>query len=190
MGLKTADSEEFTKKVVTFYKNESKEILKHTVNYFKKQNVPVRTIYNIVAKYRQRNSTNYLPKDGRTKRISDQQLQTLVNLLDNKAGVSQCRLGRRFGVSQSKICRNLKKRTSIRIYKRRSASKYNNENQQQRAKSNCLKLYKKFSPDCQLILDDKKYFTVSGNVPGNSRYYPSDPSSAPTNIKFKLKQKY
>ena len=104
--------------------------------------------------------------------------------------MSQCRLGRRFGVSQSTISRNLKKRTSVRIYKRRSASKYNNEDQQQRAKSNCLKLYKKLSPDCQLILDDEKYFTLSGNVPGNSRYYSSDPSSAPTNIKFKQKQKY
>ena len=41
----------------------------------------------------------------------------------------------------------------------------------------------KLSPDCQLILDDEKYFTLSDHVPGNSQYY----SSAPTNIKFKQK---
>ena len=62
---KEAESEELAKKIVTFYKNESKEVLKHTVNYFKKQNVPVRTIYNIVAKYRKRNSISYLPKGPR-----------------------------------------------------------------------------------------------------------------------------
>ena len=44
MSSKKAESEDLAKKVVTFYKNECKEVLKHTVNYFKKQNVPVRTI--------------------------------------------------------------------------------------------------------------------------------------------------
>ena len=104
--------------------------------------------------------------------------------------MSQYRLGRRFGVNQSTISRNLKKRTSVRVYKRRSAPKYISEDQQKRAKSNCLKLYKKISPNCQFILDDKKYFIFSGNVPGNYRYYSSDTSSAPKNIMFIQKQKF
>ena len=99
----------------------------------------VRTIHNIVAKYRKRNSTSYLLKGDRSKKISDQQLQTL----DNEVSVSQCRLARRFGLSQSTFSRRLKKRILFRIHKRRSAPKYKTENQQQRAKSNCLKLYKK-----------------------------------------------
>ena len=49
---------------------------------------------------------------------------------------------------------------------------------------------KKISPNCQLILDDEKYFTFSGNVPGNNRYYSSDTSSAPENIMFIQKQKF
>ena len=64
-----------------------------------------------------------MPKGGRPKQISDQQFQTLVNSIDNKAGMSQCRLARRFGLSQSTISRHLKKRTLIRIHKRRSAPK-------------------------------------------------------------------
>ena len=48
----------------------------------------------------------------------------------------------------------------------------------------------KLSPGCQLILNDEKYFTLSDNVPGNSRYYSFDPLSESTNIKFKQKQKY
>ena len=69
MDSKTAESEELAKTVVTFYKNKSKEALKHIVNYFKKQNVPVRTIYNIVAKYRKRNSASYLPRGSRPKKF-------------------------------------------------------------------------------------------------------------------------
>ena len=41
-----------------------------------------------------------------------------------------------------------------------------------------------------MILDDEKYFTLSGYASGNSRYYSSDPSPTPTSIKFKQKQKY
>ena len=114
----------------------------------------------------------------------------MVGLVDNKVGVSQHRLGRRFGVNQSAISRNLKKRTSVRVYKRRSAPKYISDDQQKRAKFNCLKLYKKISPNCQLVLDDEKYFTFSGNFPENNRYYSSDTSSAPENIKFIQKQKF
>ena len=66
----------------------------------------VRTIHNIVAKYRKRNSTSYLLKDDRPKKIFDQQLRTL----DNEVGVSQCRLARRFGLSQSTLSHHLKKR--------------------------------------------------------------------------------
>ena len=48
----------------------------------------------------------------------------------------------------------------------------------------------KISPYYQLLLGEEKYFTLSGDVLGNSRSYSFDPSSAPTNIKFKQKQKY
>ena len=67
MSLKNGKSEELDKIVVNFYKNEGNEVLKYTVNYFKNQNIPVRTIYNIVAKYHKRNSTSYFPKGVRPK---------------------------------------------------------------------------------------------------------------------------
>ena len=94
MTLKKAESKMLAKRVVIFFKNESKEFLKHTVYDFKKETVPVRTIYNTITRYRKHNSTNYLPKTGRRKKISDQELKTLVRLIDNKVGVSQHRLGR------------------------------------------------------------------------------------------------
>ena len=140
MALKKAESKMLNKRVVTFFKNESKEVLKYIVNHFKKENVPVRTVYNIITRYRKHNSTNYLPKSVRPKKISDQELKTLVRLVDNKVAVSQHCLGRRFKVNQSTISRNLKKRTLVRVYKRRSAPKYISMDQQKRVKSSCLKL--------------------------------------------------
>ena len=44
-------------------------------------------------------------------------------------------------MNQSAISRNLKKRTSVRVYKRKSAPKYISEDQQKRAKSNCTKKF-------------------------------------------------
>ena len=79
------------------------------------------------------------------KKISDQQPQTLINLVENKVGVSQCCLGRRFDVSHSTLSSNFEKRISVCIHKRKSEPKYNAEAQQQRAESSCLHLYKKLS---------------------------------------------
>ena len=76
MALKKVELEMLAKRVVTFFKNESKEVLKRTVNHFKRENVPVITIYNIITRYHKHNSTNYLPKSGRPKKISDQVLKT------------------------------------------------------------------------------------------------------------------
>ena len=102
--MKTAESQELANTVVTFCKDVSKEVFKHTVNDFKKQNAPVRTIYNIVAKYRKRNSTSYVLKGARRRQTADQQLRTLVNLVDNKTDMSE----RRLSVTQPAINRRLK----------------------------------------------------------------------------------
>ena len=87
-------------------------------------------------------------------------------------GVSQ----HRFDDSQSTIGRNLEKRRFTRKKKdqrRNTMMKINNNEQNPTVQ--------KLSPDCQLMLGDEKYLTLSGNVSGNSRYYSSEPLSAPTN---------
>lgn len=188
--MKKAQSEQLSKRVVTFYNNEGGRVMKLTVAHFKKEKVPRRTIHNIISKYHKYNTTKFRPKCGRRPKISDQQLRSLVKSVENRFGVSQRRLARRFKVSQSTISRTLKTRMSVRVYKRRSAPKYASTDQQHRAKMNCLKLYKRISPICNLILDDEKYFSLSGNVPGNNRFYSSNPSSTPANVKFRQRQKY
>ncbi len=54
------------------------------------------------------------------------------------------------------------------IRKRRTAPKIDSEDQEKRAKKNCGKLYRKLLPGCDLILDDEKIFTLTGNNPMSS----------------------
>jgi transposase len=128
--MKKIESEQLSKRVVTFYNNEGSRVMKLTAAHFKKEKVPERTIYNIISKYLKYNTTEFRPKNGRPRKISNQQLQSLVKSVQDRVGVSQRRLARRFNVSQSTISRNLKTRTSVRIYKRRSAPKYTSTDQE------------------------------------------------------------
>ena len=110
--------------------------------------------------------------------------------MNNRSGISQRKIGRRFHVHHSTISRNFRKRTSIRIRKRRMAPKMDSENQEKLAKTNCGKLYHKLLPDCDLILDDEKFFTLTGdNVIGNRFFYSTDPSTAPADAKFREKKR-
>ena len=66
-----------------------------------------------------------------------------------------------------------------------------NEQEQVRAWENCGKLYRKLLNDCDLIMDDEKYFKLPGNnVVGNRYFYSTDPATAPPKVKFQCKTKF
>ena len=66
-----------------------------------------------------------------------------------------------------------------------------NNEQQVRARKNCDKLYRKLLNGCDLIMDDEKYFKLTGNnVIGNRYFYSTDPATAPTIVKFQCKTKF
>lgn len=188
--MKKSEREQLAKRVVTHHINVSNYCKKSTVFYFVKAGVPRSTIYRILAKYAKHGQTSFLSKSGRPTKISNKQLKSLVKLVDNKTGVSQRQLGRRFSVAQSTISRNLKKRTDVRILRRKSAPKYTNEDQQRRAQLHSLKLYRLLKPDVQLLMDDEKYFSLSGNINSNRFYYTTDPSTAPSNVKYRCRTKF
>ncbi|CAF2066567.1 unnamed protein product [Rotaria magnacalcarata] len=142
------EREALSQRICNFYIDSSNNSVKTTVNYFKKQNIPQTTIYNILRKYRQHGTTKYLPKSGRPYKISDKQLDGLVKSVNNRCGLSQRKLGRRFGVHHSTISRTLRKRTSVVIRKRRKAPKMNSEDQESRARKNCGKMYRKLLRGC------------------------------------------
>ena len=64
----------------------------------------------------------------------------------------------------------------------------NNEQQQVRARKNCGKLYQKLLNGCDLIMDDEKYFKLTGNnVIGNCYFYSTDLLHK---VKFQCKTKF
>ena len=66
----------------------------------------------------------------------------------------------------------------------------NNEQQQVRARKNSGKLYRKLLNGCDLVMDDEKYFKLTGNnVIGNRYFYSTDPTTAPPKVKFQCKTK-
>ena len=138
--MKKNDQEQLAKRVVTHHITVSNYCKKLTVFHFVKVGIPRSTIYRILTKYTEHGQTSFLPKSGRPNKISEKQLKTLVKLVDNKTGVSQRQLSRRFGVAQSTISRNLKKRTNVKILKRKNAPKYTNEEQQRRTQFKSLSI--------------------------------------------------
>ena len=190
MKLTRREHEDIAKQIITFHISSAKSILKTTVSHFLKQKIPRPTTYDILKKYNVHKTTTFLSKSGRPPKISEKEVQSLVKTVNNKTSVSQRRLGRQFGVHQSRISRTLMKRTSVRIFTRRKASKYRDENQKNRVQSNSWTLYKILKPDVQLILDDEKYFSLNGNISCNRKYYTTDRSTAPPEVKFKTKMKF
>ena len=124
-----------------FCYDSAKKSVKTMVNYFKKQNVPQSTICYVLKKYSQYGTTKNLSRSGRPLKLSKKNLNNIVKSVNNRCGLSQRKIARRFKVHYATISRNLQRRTSIVIRKRRKAPKMNNEQQQVRARKNCGKLY-------------------------------------------------
>ncbi|CAF1216156.1 unnamed protein product [Rotaria sp. Silwood1] len=183
--------EKLAQRICNFYVDSSNKSCKTTVNYFIKQGVPRRTIYNILQRYLKHGRTKFLPKTGRPLKLSNKEIKQLVKSANNRCGISQRKLAKRYDVNQSTISRNLRRRTSLVIRRRRKAPRMDNKAHEKRARKNCGKLYKTTGRHCDIIVDDEKYFTlINANVGENQSYYSTDPKAAPDNIKFKTKKKF
>ena len=138
----------------------------------------------------ERKTTNFLSKSGRASSLSNKDIQALVKSVNNKTKISQRRLAPRFEVHQSTISRTLKNKTTVKMYTRKSASKYRNKNQKMRAQLNCWKLCKVLKSHLQLILDDEKYFSLTGDISCNRKYYTTDPFTASSEVEYGTKMKF
>ncbi|CAF4618075.1 unnamed protein product [Rotaria sp. Silwood2] len=188
--MKKDERETLRLRVVNFYHDAACGDLKTTWNFFKRQGYCYSTIYRIIQRYLQCKTTKDLPRSGRPRKLSDKQMKTMACNLNNKSGISHRALSIHYDVHYRTIGRNLKQRTNIRPRKRIKAPKYVKE-QEKRAQKNCGYLYRLIPKNCFIIMDDEKYFSLTGvDIPGNAWYYTSDPSTAPANIKYKQHQKF
>jgi hypothetical protein len=188
--MKKDEREALRLRVATFYIDTACGDLKTTWNFFKKEGFCYSTIYRIIQRYVQFKTTKDLPRSGRPRKLTNKQMKTMAFTLNNKSGISHRILSSRYNVHYRTIGRNLKQRTNIRPRKRIKAPKYIND-QQTRAQKNCGFLYRQSLDNCFIIMDDEKYFSLSGvDIPGNLLYYTSDHSTTPPNIKYKQYQKF
>ena len=121
------EREALSQRICNFYYDSAKKSVKTTVNNFKKQNIPQGTIYYVLKKYLQYGTTKDLSRSGRPLKLSKKSLNNIVKSVNNRYGLSQRKIARGFKVHYSTISRNLQRRTSIVIRKRRKAPKMNNE---------------------------------------------------------------
>ena len=188
--MKKEEREALRLRVATFHTDTAGGNLKTTWNFFKKEGYCYSTIYRIIQRYAQFKTTKDLPRSGRPRKMNNKQMKSIVLTLNNNSGISQRFLSACYKVDQRTIGRNLKQRTKIRPRKRIRAPKYIKD-QQYRAKKHCGFLYRHIPNNYYIIMDDEKYFGLTGvDVPGNSFYYTSDHSTAPSNIKYKQYQKF
>ena len=176
--------------VVDYHLQQANCSVKTSVSHFVELGFSRSTVYRILKKYSEHGTTDFFPKSGRKPKISDQQLKVLVKSVDNKTGISQRKLARKFGVSQSTVSRTLKNRTQVKILKRKTAPKYSNEDQERRAQLRSLSVYRLLKPGVQIVMDDEKYFSFAGDIASNRSYYTTNPSATPSHIKFKRRMKF
>ena len=170
MRLTPQEHEEIVRRIPMYHISCANSVSKITACHFVKQGIPRQTICDVSKRDDERRTTKFLPKSGRPSRLSNKDVQALVKSVNNKTGISQRRIARRFEVHQLTISRTLKNKTTVKIYTRKSAPKYRNENQTKRAQLNFWKLYKVLKLHVQLILDDEKYFSLTGDISCNRQY--------------------
>ena len=190
MKLTQQEHEEIARQILTYHISFANSVSKITVCHFVEQGIPPQTIDDILKRYDERKTTKFLPKSGRPSRLSNKDIQALVKNINNKTGISQRQLEQRLGVHQSTILHTLKNKTTVKIYTRKPSSKYRNENEKRGAQLNSWKPYKVSKPQVQLILDDDKYFSLTGDISCNRKYYTIDSFTAPPEVKYKTKMKF
>ncbi|CAF3544917.1 unnamed protein product [Rotaria socialis] len=160
------------------------------VKHFVQEGFKRRTLYNIIKRYEMGLPAEDLPRSGRPTSFKRKNLKRLQNAAINRIGVSQRKLGRKFGVAQSTIHYNWKK-FGLKHYKRQKAPKYS-ENQVEQIPKKCRKMRRQMlTSNTFIIVDDEKYFTFSNDdMPQNVGFYAFGKEDVPDNVKFKTKEKY
>ena len=120
--------------------------------------------------------------------FTNQAKSILKRLVNNKSGVSQRKLARRFNCSQTLITRALKS-MSIGCWKKQTIPG-RTDAQIKAARPKCAALYRKYRLN-DWILDDESYFTLNhSTINGNANYYSDNNQKTPACVKFNKKVKF
>ncbi|XP_065659003.1 uncharacterized protein LOC136083528 [Hydra vulgaris] len=173
MRLNAAERESFRKRLKMFFERFARS-----------------TTYDNLKRLETVQSFSNRKHPGRPTSWTREKKAELTRLVNNGKGVSQRKIGIKFGVNQSTTGCQLKK-TNIKYRKREKTPKYTIE-QQIKAKKRSRKLVNQlYNTKSLLVIDDEKYFCFAGdNMPGNSGYYTNNKKICPKSVRFIGKEKF
>ena len=104
-----SDREALKKRIVNHNLNIAKKKKIDTVNHFKKEKVPERTIYQVITNYENNKITQDLPRSGRPQKLAPAKVKRLVKSFKNRDGKSQRVEAQKFNITQQSVSKYLKK---------------------------------------------------------------------------------
>ena len=123
MRLNAAERESFRKRLKMFFVNKPNIKNKKIVNHFEKEGFARSTIYDNLKRLETVQSFSDRKHPGRPTSWTREKKAELTRLVNNRKGVSQRKIGIKFGVNQSTIGRQLKE-MNIKYRKREKTPKY------------------------------------------------------------------
>ena len=197
MKLSVKEREFFRKRVQTFLGKNPSWKNSDVVKHFELEGTARRTVYNTLNKLKTSQPIKETNRTGRPSTWKDGELQQqrqrkqrLKRLTNNRTGCSQRSLGRKFDVSQKTIGRQLSI-MGIKYRRREKTPKYSVK-QAKRARIASRQLLNLLrETEFQVVIDDEKYFTLSGdNMPENRGYYTDNKQECPESVRFVGKTKF
>ena len=157
-----------------------------TVQHFMSEGVPRSTIYNIIKNFEQGKSVKRKSGSGRKAKImTTSRVKWLKRRMLSINQPSSRALSRILCCSHQHVTKTIRSKANLMCKKKVKGPRYS-EDQQTAIKKACRKLYT-FSQGKDFVIDDEKYFTMSGcNMPGNAYYY-TDGTTDSVQVKTKRK---
>jgi hypothetical protein len=182
--------EDRRKRIYEFYLKNRSQGKKFTVNHFQAEDVPKRTMYDIIQRAENDSGHERVVGSGRVaKKINKNRIRRLKKMFDHHDGVSVRQAARKFGCDHSYIVKTLAKKTEIRVRKKKKIP-LRTDDQRERIRLCCDRLYRKLAGK-SCIIDDESYFTLKhSTMNGNNNFYSSDVKETPANVKYRKVAKY
>jgi hypothetical protein len=185
-----SEQERLRIRVVQYYNAHRDEGKSTTVAHFASEGVSKRTLYHILQKYSGCESVQRRIGSGRPAKImTKSRVAWLKKRMTRPNQPSTRSVARLLKCSHSHVVRTIKRKARLACKKKMKCPMYTEE-QISVVKSVCRKLHD-FSKNKTFILDDEKYFSLSGDhMPGNSYYYTQNANAPIQPHQVKRKKKF
>ena len=182
------------KEIVQFYNFDAGRSKNIVFKHFKKRKISKTTIYRLLKQYDEQGNIEVSRNFGKGIRNKNPMFVAKVKkIVERKPDISVRQIARKLKISKSYVHEIIKKDLNLKVFKKKVVPKYIKD-QKQRAKKNCLKIYRKLIPSgsgLKLVIDDESYFMYDPSAAGGNKYYHStSPDSVPVEYRIKPKEKF